>query len=85
MISRMYPSPEEIEEKYLKNEHLDKPFILCEYAHAMGNSPEIYMHTRNWLNNMTALSVALFGNGVIMRFRPVSKMAKGYLDMGRLW
>ncbi|RIP08264.1 beta-galactosidase [Staphylococcus gallinarum] len=39
MISRMYPSPEEIEEKYLKNEHLDKPFILCEYAHAMGNSP----------------------------------------------
>lgn len=39
MISRMYPSPEEIEEKYLRNEHLDKPFILCEYAHAMGNSP----------------------------------------------
>ncbi|RIP35008.1 beta-galactosidase [Staphylococcus gallinarum] len=39
MISRMYPSPEEIEDEYLKSEHLDKPFILCEYAHAMGNSP----------------------------------------------
>ncbi|ANQ65471.1 glycoside hydrolase family 2 TIM barrel-domain containing protein [Staphylococcus equorum] len=39
MISRMYPSPEEIETTYLKNPNLDKPFILCEYAHAMGNSP----------------------------------------------
>ncbi|MBU6133348.1 beta-galactosidase [Staphylococcus xylosus] len=39
MISRMYPSPEEIEKTYLSNPDLDKPFILCEYAHAMGNSP----------------------------------------------
>lgn len=39
MISRMYPSPNEVEERYLKNPELDKPFILCEYAHAMGNSP----------------------------------------------
>ncbi|SCS66460.1 glycoside hydrolase family 2 TIM barrel-domain containing protein [Staphylococcus caeli] len=39
MISRMYASPEEIEETYLKNSSLDKPFVLCEYAHAMGNSP----------------------------------------------
>ncbi|WP_086428905.1 glycoside hydrolase family 2 TIM barrel-domain containing protein [Staphylococcus cornubiensis] len=39
MISRMYPSPEEIETRYLTKPNLDKPFVLCEYAHAMGNSP----------------------------------------------
>lgn len=39
MISRMYPSPEEIKERYLDNQTITQPFILCEYAHAMGNSP----------------------------------------------
>src|SRR5699024_6570975 len=39
MISRMYPSPEEIETTYLPDPSLGKPSILCEYAHAMGNSP----------------------------------------------
>jgi len=34
--SQMYTAAAEIEE-YLKT-HRDKPFILCEYAHAMGNS-----------------------------------------------
>lgn len=34
--SRMYPPVSEIEE-YLKT-HRDKPFICCEYVHAMGNS-----------------------------------------------
>ena len=37
--SRMYPSTHEIENDYLKNPHLTKPFFLCEYSHAMGNSP----------------------------------------------
>ena len=37
LYSRMYPSREEVEE-YLKNEP-DKPLILCEYSHAMGNGP----------------------------------------------
>ncbi len=37
LYSRMYPSIEEAEE-YLKNEP-DKPLILCEYSHAMGNGP----------------------------------------------
>lgn len=36
MVSRMYTPAKEIE-AYLK-EHTEKPFILCEYAHAMGNS-----------------------------------------------
>ncbi len=36
MYSRMYTPTKDIE-AFLK-EHTDKPFILCEYAHAMGNS-----------------------------------------------
>lgn len=36
MESQMYPSAEAIED-FLK-EHTDKPFICCEYTHAMGNS-----------------------------------------------
>ena len=36
MESRMYAKPREIR-RYLKK-HPTKPFILCEYAHAMGNS-----------------------------------------------
>ncbi|MBO5484626.1 MAG: DUF4981 domain-containing protein [Lachnospiraceae bacterium] len=37
LFSRMYPSFEEIDE-YLENTP-DKPFILCEYCHSMGNGP----------------------------------------------
>lgn len=33
----MYDRPEEIE-NYAKNPNSDRPLILCEYAHAMGNS-----------------------------------------------
>ncbi|HNX88120.1 MAG TPA: glycoside hydrolase family 2 TIM barrel-domain containing protein [Paludibacteraceae bacterium] len=33
----MYDRPEEIE-SYAKNQNSDRPLILCEYAHAMGNS-----------------------------------------------
>ncbi len=33
----MYPSPSSIE-KYAQNPESDRPLILCEYAHAMGNS-----------------------------------------------
>ena len=36
MESRMYASPQEVEE-YLR-EHPKKPFVLCEYMHSMGNS-----------------------------------------------
>lgn len=37
LYSRMYPSLEEIHE-YVERK-TDKPFILCEYSHAMGNGP----------------------------------------------
>jgi len=34
----MYPSTETIYEKVLNNEKETRPFVLCEYTHAMGNS-----------------------------------------------
>ena len=34
----MYPSPASMLEYATKNPHPKKPFIMCEYAHAMGNS-----------------------------------------------
>jgi len=37
-ISRMYPSPTEIR-KLLADKKDMRPFILCEYSHAMGNGP----------------------------------------------
>ena len=38
VFSWMYPSVEEIEE-FAQNEEKKQPCFLCEYAHAMGNSP----------------------------------------------
>lgn len=37
LYSRMYPSFEEIKEDLKK--YSDKPYILCEYCHSMGNGP----------------------------------------------
>ena len=38
MVSRMYPRVEEIQ-RYLNDPASVKPFILCEFVHAMGNGP----------------------------------------------
>ena len=38
LYSRMYPSIEEIDAYFAEN-RVGKPYILCEYAHAMGNGP----------------------------------------------
>ena len=38
MVSMMYPSQEKIREDVLENEKETRPFVLCEYTHAMGNS-----------------------------------------------
>ncbi|MDD3278773.1 MAG: glycoside hydrolase family 2 TIM barrel-domain containing protein [Lachnospiraceae bacterium] len=35
--SRMYPSLEEIDDYFAENP--DKPYVMCEYCHAMGNGP----------------------------------------------
>ena len=38
LYSRMYPSTEEIDQ-YFEEGKIGKPYILCEYSHAMGNGP----------------------------------------------
>ena len=38
MVSMMYPSLQTIREKVLDNPDENRPFVLCEYTHAMGNS-----------------------------------------------
>ncbi len=38
MYSRMYPPADECERFINSPEHQDKPFILCEYVHSMGNA-----------------------------------------------
>ncbi len=38
VVSMMYPSIETIRERVLNNEKETRPFVMCEYTHAMGNS-----------------------------------------------
>ena len=38
MVSMMYPSFDTIREKVLGNPQENRPFVMCEYTHAMGNS-----------------------------------------------
>ncbi len=38
MVSMMYPSLEKIKKDVLNNSKETRPFVLCEYTHAMGNS-----------------------------------------------
>lgn len=38
MVSMMYPSIEIIRKAVLENEKETRPFVICEYSHAMGNS-----------------------------------------------
>jgi len=38
VVSRMYASPEDMQ-KFLDNKDETRPFIQCEYCHAMGNGP----------------------------------------------
>lgn len=39
LYSRMYPSPAEVEEHLAQGLNKGKPYLLCEYSHAMGNGP----------------------------------------------
>lgn len=38
MVSMMYPSVDWIKKRYLEDKKETRPFVLCEYSHAMGNS-----------------------------------------------
>lgn len=48
MYSRMYPSAADIDEEYFAD-GIDRPFILCEYAHAMGNGPGDYQEYYDYM------------------------------------
>ncbi|WP_010665279.1 glycoside hydrolase family 2 TIM barrel-domain containing protein [Marinilabilia salmonicolor] len=37
VLSRMYPSPDQVE-GLAKSPYINRPIVICEYAHAMGNS-----------------------------------------------
>lgn len=39
LVSNMYSSPDWIENTFLKYENETRPYVLCEYCHAMGNGP----------------------------------------------
>lgn len=39
LYSRMYPSIQSMEEHFANPDRVLKPYVLCEYAHAMGNGP----------------------------------------------
>lgn len=39
VVSKMYTSPDWIQNVFLKNEDEKRPFVLCEYCHSMGNGP----------------------------------------------
>ena len=38
VVSRMYTSPEDMK-RFLEDKEENRPFLLCEYCHAMGNGP----------------------------------------------
>lgn len=48
MYSRMYPSVTEIDELYFA-ETPKRPFILCEYSHAMGNGPGDFLEYYDYI------------------------------------
>ena len=39
MVSRMYASPEFMRDEFLNDKDEKRPFVQCEYSHAMGNGP----------------------------------------------
>lgn len=50
VVSRMYPSLKDMED-YLKDEKETRPYILCEYCHAMGNGPGDLEDYRNMFHS----------------------------------
>ena len=62
----MYTSTEELD-AYFADTQNQKPYIFCEYLHAMGNScGDTEDYSKLW-NDMLALVVALYGSGAIIR------------------
>ena len=59
MESQMYTPPERVRE-FLEN-NTKKPFIMCEYMHAMGNSWEAWTGIWRWNMNILPIREALSG------------------------
>lgn len=75
MVSRMYTPAAEVE-AYIKT-HTDKPFILCEYAHAMGNSNgALYKYTQ------LAQKYTSYQGGFIWDFVDQALLYNGRLNYG---
>ena len=58
----MYSSIEEIR-NYATNKNSDRPLILCEYAHAMGNSLGNFQDYWDTIENMIYCKADVFGIG----------------------
>lgn len=81
MVSEMYTSPEDIQ-KFLEREDEKRPFILCEYSHAMGNGPgdleayhELFMKSDRL---MGGLVWEWADHGVILGYTADGKPKYGY-------
>lgn len=66
MESRMYAKPDEIRE-YLESRP-QKPYISCEYMHAMGNSCGGMENTQSLSMTMSSIRAALYGILQIRRY-----------------
>lgn len=58
----MYASPSYLE-KYARNKEMTRPLILCEYAHAMGNSLGNFQEYWDIIENIPSSRVAVSGIG----------------------
>lgn len=63
----------------------DRPLIMCEYSHAMGNSNEIYRSIGTLLKNTIICKVAIFGIGSIRVLPRSTKMEINTGHLRRLW
>lgn len=80
----MYPSIDEINEYFEKG--IDKPFLLCEYAHAMGNGPGGLIEYDELLQNHDEFAGVYVwewcDHAIVMN---ENKNGKKHMAMGRLW
>ncbi len=51
MVSHMYPSVETMKKSCVDNEKETRPYILCEYCHAMGNGPGDFKYYWDEINS----------------------------------
>ena len=65
VMSQMYASTEWVK-NYCEDSRMKKPFIQCEFVHAMGNGPGISMIISSCWTIMTSSAAALSGSGATM-------------------